>query len=206
MSETFPCWPQALCIATQERELLVREKGVLETMLKSTMNEVSRLLEAETLSEKRERLAEEQRCQQERLLQDERRRAREEVLVLQDQLALSETKRQQEKAYFEEKLRSLQSEMESARVLALSARERDDLEVQEAKSRLVQAEGKVVQAEATVRQLEERLTEMLHQAGEHAKERAVWQDHRQLLETRTKELSTLRHQLEVLHPHMRLHA
>jgi hypothetical protein len=41
---------QVLCIATQERKLLVREKGVLESILKSTMEEISRMLEVEALS------------------------------------------------------------------------------------------------------------------------------------------------------------
>ena len=39
-----------MCIATQERKLLVREKGVLESILKSTMEEISRMLEVEALS------------------------------------------------------------------------------------------------------------------------------------------------------------
>ena len=40
---------QVLCITTQERKLLVREKGVLESILKSTMEEISRMLEVEAL-------------------------------------------------------------------------------------------------------------------------------------------------------------
>ena len=41
---------QSLCIATQERKLLAREKGVLESILKSTMEEISRMLEVEALN------------------------------------------------------------------------------------------------------------------------------------------------------------
>lgn len=41
---------QSLCIATQERKLLTREKGVLESILKSTMEEISRMLEVEALN------------------------------------------------------------------------------------------------------------------------------------------------------------
>ena len=41
---------QSLCIATQERKLLAREKGMLESILKSTMEEISRMLEVETLN------------------------------------------------------------------------------------------------------------------------------------------------------------
>jgi len=39
-----------LCIATQERELLVREKGVLETILKNIVEQVTGMLDAERLS------------------------------------------------------------------------------------------------------------------------------------------------------------
>ena len=47
---------QSLSIVTQERELLVREKGVLESILKTTMEEVASMLEAETLNSEQVRL------------------------------------------------------------------------------------------------------------------------------------------------------
>ena len=53
-----------------------------------------------------------------------------------------------------------------------------------------------MQAEATVRQQQERLTEMLHQAGEHAKERAAWNDQRLTLATKTNEVEKLQAELE----------
>lgn len=53
-----------------------------------------------------------------------------------------------------------------------------------------------MQAEATVRHQQERLTEMLHQAGDHAKERAVWNDQRLALAAKTMEVENLQAELE----------
>lgn len=183
---------ETLCIATTERELLVKEKGMLESLLKSTMDEVSCMLEEETINNEQKRSLESRLREREKQLamlkneaEQERNSAkqfRDETDQLKEQLKLSERKhREAERACadLEEKVKDL----EAARGIA----QREMWEGQE---------SKLIHAEATVRQQQERLAEMLHQAAEHAKERAVWQEQRLTLTTKVKEIERLRIELE----------
>eukprot|EP00802_Teleaulax_amphioxeia_P010065 Tamp_10090.p1 GENE.Tamp_10090~~Tamp_10090.p1 ORF type:complete len:594 (+),score=154.55 Tamp_10090:225-1784(+) len=182
---------ESLCIATQERKLLAREKGVLESILKSTMEEISRMLEVEALNNEQRRNLEDRLRQSEKQAtnlssdaEEERRRAnrlRDEVSAAQERLKLSEAKRHEAErtcAQLEPKLAALREEVEAARTAAMSLREKDAWERQE---------NRLLQAEETVQQQQQQLSELLLQAGEHAKERAIWQDQRISLAAKGKE-------------------
>ena len=193
---------ESLALATQERELLVREKGLLEQFLKSTTDEVSRMLEVEAASEE-QRYALEEKVRQTEMQQrhwqaaaEEERRsakhARSEAATLQEQLNASQDKcveAERSSACLERKVNALQSELEAVRSLALHARNKDEWERQEAR---------VMDAEASARQHQERIAQMLQQAGEHAKERALWVDQQKTLHATADEVKTLRAQVEVL--------
>jgi hypothetical protein len=193
---------ESLSLATQERELLVREKGLLEGLLKSTTEELSRLVEAEAVSEEQRIELQEQLRQTEKhlaaqslLAEEERHRAnhaREDAENMRAQLKMSQDKCVESEracACLEKKCTALQGELEAVRSLALHARDKDEWDRQEAR---------IMKAEAGARHNQERVAEMLHQAGEHAKERAVWQDQRKALILRAEEVKSLQEQLEDL--------